>query len=275
MNDELAKPPEPEAPVGQTALERADFCAQRADIRQACAEYARAILDDEPAARIALGCFLRSLGCRSEAVAQFQKVLELARRTNDARLRACACNNLAVMHRDAGNLNVAASYQQRSFAAESRLPTPEADSTLACDLSNLANDALLRGDYRTASRLLESALEIDSRHQANLADQAADWGSLGLVHLMEHRFLEALRCLRTSLRMHRELGDARGMGCNMLHLGQVCGTLGDWRRAERWFGWAVRALRVQPHGEIHDEAESLLELAQRHRRVAECNPLCN
>lgn len=276
MTNDLPTPVEPDAPAGQTTLERAEFWTKRGCIAQALAEFSRALFEDEPAARVAFGCFLRERGDWSKAVDQFQQLLELSHRRNDARLRAIAWNNLAVLHREAGKQQLAASFQQRSFAAESACDeTDESSLGLACDLSNLANDALLTGDYRTALRLLTSALQLDLRDAANLPAQAADWGGLGLVHLMERRFADALRCLKTSLRLHRRLGDPHGIGCNLLHLGQVWATLGDWQRAETLIERAIGILRELPRGEIHDEAEALLELARRQRRVRECDPLCN
>ena len=276
MTNDLPTPVEPDAPAGQTTLERAEFWTKRGCIAQALTEFSRALIEDEPAARVAFGCFLRERGDWSKAVDQFHQLLELALRRNDARLRAIAWNNLGVLYRESGKPQLAASFQQRSFASESdRDVTDESSLELACDLSNLANDALLAGDYRTASRLLTSALQLDVRDAANLSGQAADWGGMGLVHLMESRYADALRCLKKSLRLHRQLEDSRGIGCNLLHIGQIWATLGAWSRAERHFERAIDILHDLPRSEIHDEAESLLELARRHRRVQECDPLCN
>jgi tetratricopeptide (TPR) repeat protein len=257
-------------------LERAEFWTKRGCTEQARAEYSRALLEDEPAARVAFGLFLREHGDWTAAVDQFQQLLNLSRQRNNARWRAIAWNNLAVLHRETGKLQLAMSFQQRSFDAESACDETDASSSgLACDLSNLANDALLTGDYRTALRLLTAALQLDLRDAANLPAQAADWGGLGLVHLMEGRFAASLRCLKKSLRLHRQLDDPWGIGCNLLHIGQFWATLGAWSRAETQIERAIGILRELPRGEIHDEAESLLELTRRHRRVWECDPLCN
>jgi hypothetical protein len=181
-----------------------------------------------------------------------------------------------VLYRDAGEFDVAANYQQQSLLAElAGRDVAGGDPNLACDLSNLANDALMRGDHRSALALALSATRINQAGPADLADRAADWGTLGLVHLAERRCVDALRCLRTSLRIHRQLRDVRGIGCNMLHLGQTCAALGDWRRAERWIAWGVRMLRALPRDEIHIEAELLSRQVKARCRVAESDPTCN
>jgi tetratricopeptide (TPR) repeat protein len=272
----LPIPAERHSLAGQTALERAEFWTRCGCVAQAQAEFTQALREDEPAARVAFGLFLREYGDWSAAVHQFQQLLDFSRRRNNTRLQAIALNNLAVLHREAGKQQLAASFQQRSFAAESAGDkTGESGLGLACDLSNLANDALLAGEYRMASRLLTSALQLDVLDDKNIPAQAADWGSLGLANLMANRFADALRCLKKSLRLHRQLKDPRGMGCNLLHISQFWATLGAWSRAERHVERAIGILHGLPRGEIHEEAQAWLELTRRQRRVRECNPLCN
>lgn len=276
MQYQLPKSAGTYAPANLTALERADFWAKRGCIPQARAEYAQALFEDEPAARAAFGVFLRDLGDRRGAAEQFRQLLELSRRRNDHRLRAIACNNLAVLERETGQPDLALTLQQRSYESELHNQLDgESSAEVACDLSNMANDILLRGDRGSASRLLRSALLLDIVHNDDLLAQAADWGSLGLVHLLEGRFDEARSCLKKSFRLHRRMDDCRGIGCNLLHIGQTWAAQGDWPRAEKAIGKAVQILRKVPDGELRGVAESIWEQVHRRRRVRECDPLCN
>lgn len=224
-----------------------------------------------------VGCqLMRDRSLCDAAVSHFRLTVEVARECNDLNLEACAWNCLAMIYRRVGDDQIAANCQQKSFAIEVDSLTERAgNQSLACDLGNLANDAMLRDDLSTALRLAMLSLRLDIEGQADPADLAADWGTLGVVQLMTGRCQAALRSLANSLRIHRALGDVRGISCNMLHLGQTYAGIGDWRRAERWIGWAVRFLRRLPQCELHDEADCLWRTARSFRRILDSDPNCN
>src|SRR5580765_3630845 len=118
-----------------------------------------------------------SLWCRGDlaaAEAAFKQLLDLAQSQNFDALEATAWNNLAVVLREQGESARAAACQQQSWrAALEDCPANSSTELLSQNLTNLANDAILCGDYRLADRLLRSALDVDVR-SGNSADEAAD-----------------------------------------------------------------------------------------------------
>src|SRR5438067_1382189 len=109
-----------------------------------------------------LGHWLWRCGNLQAAQTTFEQLLDFAQNQERGSLEATAWNNLAVVFRDRGESARAAVCQQRSLRAA--LGDCAADSSsdlLSQNLTNLANDAILAGDYRFAERLLKSALDID------------------------------------------------------------------------------------------------------------------
>ena len=141
-----------------------------------------AAVDADPTGLAAneFGCLLVRIDCRAEALEQFHLVLKHAQRLGDSDLRAMAWNNLAVVSRDMGRFEIAASLQQRSLSAEDCADGPWNLPAKSCDLSNLANDAIHAGRLDLAEVLLRKSLCLEFE-AGSLEGQASDWGSLGVV----------------------------------------------------------------------------------------------
>jgi len=244
-------------------LQDAAHAAEKGRFDEARARYASAVERDLTGTSLSeLGHFFWRTGRLVEAAETFGRLLALAERTHDETLRAVACNNLAAVHREAGNAALALAYQQRSWDAEQHAAEiGHRDCETGCDFGNRANDAILAGDLAYAERLLRLSLrwELKNGTKAGAAD---DWGNLGVIALLRGHSRRALYCLHRALRLHRSLGDHRGIGCDLLHLGLLCDML-QRRRA------AIRFLRRAEHHLQQSGTTHLLEKATRILREIE------
>ena len=209
------------------------------------------------------------------AQATFEQLLSVAQSQKCDALEAAAWNNLAVVFREKGESGRAAVCQQQSWrAALCDSPDDAPSELLSQNLTNLANDTILAGDYRLAERLLRSALVVDIR-AGNLADEAADWGGLGIVAYLTHRLGQARRDFATARQIHERLGDDRGLGCDLRHLGQISLAEENWPAARRFFEQSAHHFeRAGCRGEAQQARRTLREIAGR-ERVANFDPVRN
>ena len=205
----------------------------------------------------------------------FEQLLKVAQSQKCVALEATAWNNLAVVFRERGESARAAVCQQQSWrAALCGSPDVSSPELLSQNLTNLANDAILTGDYRLAERLLRSALDIDVR-AGNLADEATDWGGLGIVSYLTGRFAQARRDFGMARRIHERLGDDRGLGCDLGHLGQISLAEENWLEARSFFEQsAYHFERAGCRAEAQQSRRTLREIASR-ERVANFDPVRN
>lgn len=245
-------------------LDRASADSNAGMYPAARAALAQAIeLDESGAALNAFGDFLRRTGQHTEAALCFRKLLAQAERQSCAELQAVACNNLAVIHRERGERSLATVYQQRSWAIAAELP--EAAGHANCDLGNFATDAIAAGNYPHAERLLLLALEC-SQPGASSSDQAADWGNLGILAALQGDHTEALSRFTRAWRLHHQAGDIAGMGCDLLHLGEICQALGRLKTAVRLLERALAHFNRVHFTELSGKAAHAL--LQTRRRLA-------
>jgi tetratricopeptide (TPR) repeat protein len=209
------------------------------------------------------------------AQATFEQLLKVAQSQKCDELEAAAWNNLAVVLRERGESARAAVCQQQSWrAALCDLPADSVPELLSQNLTNLANDAILAGDYGLAERLLRSALDIDVR-TGNLADEAVDWGGLGIVSYLTDRFAQARRDFGMARRIHERLGDDRGLACDLGHLGQISLAEENWPAARSFFEQsAYHFERAGCRTEAQHSRCTLREIASR-ERVAKFDPVRN
>ena len=228
-----------------------------------------------PSALNAYGCFLWSLCRYPDAAAQFCVLLEEAEQAGDAEWAATAANNLAAVCREWGEPRFAARAQQYALRLELRCSHSGTTSGLSpTSLGNLAAEAIAAGEYGRAERLLWQSL-LGEWAAGNLAGEAADWGNLGISAGLQGECGEAVVYFWRALRLHRRLRDRRGVGLDLLHLGQALSGLGLCQAAGRVFlrakEWLERAgLDTHVPIAVAGHAESL-----QHRRVAGLHPQRN
>ena len=221
------------------------------------------------------GQFLWKRGDFGAALVQFERLLTVAYARKCPALQSAAWNNLAVIHRERGETAFAAACQQQSWeAASSQTAAAPRHEMLGSDLTNLANNAILSGDYGLAERLLEAALECDLL-TGDSSDEAADWGNLGIVAALTGRQDEARRRFVKAYRIHRSLEDDRGMGCDLGHLAEMFVASEEWRRARRLMARSIAHFdRAGCRLLVRRARQTLLEIGRR-ERAASCDPARN
>jgi Tfp pilus assembly protein PilF len=222
-----------------------ELLTSRGELTRARVFYHQAIaLDGGAAARNAFGCFLLNTDCAAEARTEFSRLLQQADSMGNLSLRAVACNNLAAACRALGESARATSWQQQSWNAATPVPSggDEPRDQLGCDLGNRATDAILAGDYALAEQLIRISLAWEQT-SGTRAGEADDWGNLGLVAGLQGHLAAAAAALRRARHLHRQAGDTRSEGCDLLHLGEVFLQAGRWQRSARLFASAGSVFR--------------------------------
>jgi tetratricopeptide (TPR) repeat protein len=251
-------------------LQNASLLTQARQTFQAAAQR-----DPSHTARVEFGRFLAQIDCHEDAAAQFLILLNTACDEGNHRLKAVACNNLAAVLRESGEWTQAARLQQRSLQAESEIRGREqAGSQVLCDLTNLANDAILSQQLELAKSLLLRSLRSERLRESG-SGEADDWGSLGVVWLLMHRTQPAFSCLWKAYRIHRRGGDARGCGTDLMNLAQVCHDCNRPAAAARMLSRAVRCFERAHADLMAARARRLFAEASQmtavHNRKAELN----
>ncbi|HEY2253867.1 MAG TPA: tetratricopeptide repeat protein [Planctomycetaceae bacterium] len=221
------------------------------------------------------GCSLWKSGRLHAAQAAFEKFLTVAQSQKDEALAATAWNNLAVVLRERGESARASACQQQSWRiAMNHSAADSSSELLSQNLTNLANDAILAGDYKLAERLLRSALVVDTR-TGNSADVAADWGGLGIISYLTGRFGQARRAFTRARQIHERLGDDRGLGCDLGHLGQLSLAEQDLPSARRFFERSLLHFECAGCREEAQRAGRMLREVAARQRVAGFCPVRN
>ncbi|VAX39156.1 hypothetical protein MNBD_PLANCTO02-557 [hydrothermal vent metagenome] len=221
-------------------LLQAESFYETGSLVDACAMYQSAISkDNTESARVEFGSFLLQIDCPSAAIEQFSKALNKSRQTKNHRLRSVVCNNLAVAFRQQGYFELAVSYQQQSLAAANvAIGTRNIGITSSADLSNLANDAIRKGDLFLAEELLQRSLALEA-DACSLKGQASDLGSLGVVAILKREPEQALEYLWRAHRLHRRVNDHNAVGCDLLNLAEAYRHLGCCEDASRCLRLAI------------------------------------
>ncbi|MBI3866237.1 MAG: hypothetical protein HY290_30525 [Planctomycetia bacterium] len=225
---------------------------------------------DQPAECNELGQFHWHFGAWQAARHEFEQLLRWGQLKNSQPLCEAAWNNLAVVFREIGDAAQASICQQQAWKAAFGT-TDTADlspESLSCHMTNRANDAILAGEFRLAERLLWSALDCDRLSQ-NLVDEAADWGSLGIVASLTGDFDSAGVRFERAYHIHAQLGDDIGMGCDLRHLAELAMARGDFDEARRFVNRALVHFRRSGCRRLVRRANrTKLEIAARHRLAA-------
>lgn len=237
----------------------------------------QAAIDIDPgyAAHVEFGRFLAKTDRQEEATEQFMQVFIAAQRSGNIQLKAVACNNLAAVLRETGYAALAARMQQLSLESETEIGsgtlTPRQYS---CDLTNLANDAIVLGRFELAEQLVRRSLRQEVTW-GTLQGQAADWGTLGVLALSQDKPADALGRFWMAFQLHRSVGDQRGQGCDLLNLAEVCHAMSRHQAAIRMLRRA-RALFQSAHAvKMACHAENRLSDAARIAEVLTRNSELN
>ncbi len=125
-------------------------------------------------------------------------------------------------------------------------------------LANLAITAIHAGRYDQAEKCLRRSLSLEIRN-GPLANQAADWGNLGIVLGLKGELAAAVRCLWQAYQLHLDVKDVGDAGTDMMNLAEIFDCLGRHLLLKLCLKRAIRCFE-----ESHFEEQA----AQARRRLA-------
>lgn len=145
-------------------------------------------------------------------------------------IRGALCHNLAAILREAGEFEFAAGYQKlaRQFDAGNNSDASSRPTRLSAE----AADRLAQGDLEGAELRFAISLE-EERRRGEVAGEAADWGNLFLIAMLRMDWRSALFRWQRAWRLHRQLGDERALGIDLLNLAELALRLRKPRSARR------------------------------------------
>jgi tetratricopeptide (TPR) repeat protein len=259
----------------ESLLNDAESLGKQGRTAQARASYVAAMeVDSGHIAQHAMACFLLREGAFTEAVEQFGVLFEAGCRTDNSELQASTSNNLACAFRELGRCEEAAHWQQRSFSFWSKSDASTASDPPTVDWSNLALDAIVRGDIEGAETLLQWSLQLELRENSR-EGQASDWGNLGIVACLKGNFRLAGTRFLKAYRLHRQLNDKGLQGRDLMHLAEIAWESGRDRLAIACLKRAVGLLETSNSRDPATRAgKRLIEMTSIHD-AGQRDPLLN
>lgn len=178
--------------------------------------------DETSASRIAFGVYLADRERFNESIVVLTPVLD----GSDRSAIGVVCHNLAAIYRSLGDLDLARRFQWRATLLQPDLGND--------DLLAMANDALLQSRIEVAETLVEAAFEMaDSEEDDDSPNVDADlMATKGLIQASSDGVEAGVLTIFRAYCRHRDAGDRRGMGADLLNLSMLFGTLNR-HRAER------------------------------------------
>ncbi len=125
-------------------------------------------------------------------------------------------------------------------------------------LANLTIAAIHAGRYDQAEQFLRRSLSLEIRN-GPLANQAADWGNLGIVLGLKGELRAAVRCLWQAYQLHLRVKDVGGAGTDLMNLAEIFDCVG---RPLLFKLCLKRAIRCFEESDFEEQA------AQARRRLA-------
>ena len=202
-----------------------------------------------------VSCNLFQAGRCRELSALIAGELAAAESSGDWQAFIVSANDLACVHRAAGDHETAAYFQLLAATSERQAVAGLAGRISATSLGNLACDALLAGRWAVAESLLWKSL-LAELATGNALGAAADWANLGLIAGLLGELSEAKVRLWRALKLHRQQGDLFHVALDLWHLGQLFEIDGDWLRARKLSQRAASLFAELGHSQLQQEATS-------------------
>ncbi len=265
-------------PSVERLLNLAERYRSTGDLAEATQVFFQAIsIDDGTSARVAFLRFLLQQERNAEACHQAGLLLNHARVGQDLALQKLAYSSLASAHRMRSEFDMAARYEQLAISAGqkaiSRNPTEPMEAP--CFFSDMATDALQRGELNLAEELLRRSIAANSTPDGSQTELADDWGNLGAIAALRGELRHAVACFWNALKLHRELRDFHGEGCDLLNLAEVAWETGHRRLAFRCYRRAVAAFEEIEEVNAADRARQMLHRAVKIAEVTSRDLLLN
>lgn len=165
----------------------------------------------------------------ADAIAHYEQALVLNRELNDSREIGVTLTNLGLAYEAQGDLARATQLWTQVVALQPRLSEPARVA-----LGNLADMAILRGDYAQARIYLDDCLAA-ARAVGNRNSMVGVWCSYGEVERNCDHLAQAEKYFSDALKLSQELGFIGKCGVAACGLGDVARMHGEKVQARAWY----------------------------------------
>jgi tetratricopeptide (TPR) repeat protein len=192
-----------------------------------------------------LGLALQSGGDYEGAAAQFQKALDLARRSDVPYLEARSLVNLAGLRIEQLRTDEGLQYAEQALAI---FQQGHYRKDISSSLTYIGRGRRRKGDYAGALVVIEQKLQL-ARDAGDQRQIAFSLGEIGMVLYEQERYPESLTRYDESYAIYKSLGMRMNLGYNLLQRGNLLWRLGRYDEARAAIGQASD-IAGQPDAQI-------------------------
>ncbi|HJU54239.1 MAG TPA: tetratricopeptide repeat protein [Pyrinomonadaceae bacterium] len=192
-----------------------------------------------------LGIALQSGGDYDGAAAQFQKALDLARRSNVPYLEARSLINLAGLRIEQLRTDEGLRYAEQALAI---FQQGHYRKDISSSLTYIGRARRRKGDYAGALQVIEQKLQL-ARDVSDQRQIAFSLGETGMVLYEQERYTESLSRYDESFVIYKSLGVRMNLAYNLLQRGNLLWRLGRYDEARTAINQAFE-IASQPDAQI-------------------------
>jgi len=164
-----------------------------------------------------LGIIQLNQGSFQDAIALFQKSLEIQRRLGDVQGEAATLSNLAGTYFYKREIEKAIALFQRSLELQQCIGNVKGEAAI---LHQLAYIHAHQGDIDTAITLYQKSLNLTQRI-GDVQGEAATLNNLAFIYAQQEEVEEAITLLQQSLDLTQRIGDVQNQATTLAMLGQL------------------------------------------------------
>ena len=199
----------------------------------------------------------------SQAIAYYQRALELYRQVGDRRGEATTHNNIGLVYSALWEKRKALAYYEQALLLQRQVGDRGGEATT---LNNIGLVYSALGDKRQALAYYEQALEL-TWQVGNPGGEAATLNNIGGVYFALGEKRKALDYYEQALPLRRQVGDRGGEATTLNNIGMVYFALGKKREALAYFEQALELTRQV--GDREGEARTLTNIGGVHSDLGE------
>ncbi len=178
----------------------------------------------------ALGIIYMGKRRNDESRVAFDKTVELALQIDDKLRAATAYQNLGLLEKNLGNLDLALMSMQNSEQVYADMDIQSLPGTLH---NNMSGVLIQLGDLEEAERRSEAAIE-SFRITGNRLYESYALSRLSTIYTRQRMFDHALDAAERSLSVRQELNDPHGVGSSMINIAEIALYRGNLTRAMQY-----------------------------------------
>ena len=205
---------------------------------------------------IGLGIFLSSQSLYSEAIAYYEKSLEIARKIGDLWGEFWALNNLGNVYADIDEYQKSINFYWQSIAIARETGNRNGEGGSLCNLAHAYRNL---GQYPRAIEFYQQALEVQ-REVGNRDFESNSLIGLGTTYRDLGQYQQAIDFYQQALEIKREIGEHDGEASSLNNLGTSYRLLRQYQQAINFSQQALDIYRAI--GNRHGEAGSLFDMAK-------------